>query len=352
MKHRLFLLLMIGLLALAVVPAAAQDHEAFAAFDCLGLSEADCAILQEAAENTTDIRSFTQSFDFSASISNASNLVQGIDTAVTATGSGAFFIDETAMSEEAPYAGFSMTMDVSGSATTSDGEQSGDMNFVVADGNLYIQDADSGAWRGSALADLAENPSGMTVFAMPLDQIMGMHMESMDGAMLPDSFDLMALLQTPGFLNQERLADETVADQNMAVFAYTADLGVLLANEDFQAAISEMSAAAGDSEDPMAQQMAMMLPILLENASGTVTLTRWIGVDDELPHRVSLVVDTAIDLGIKSGNGTAVPPIEVKLDFAVDLSDINSTTAPTAPADATIVPANELFPQAEPAPAS
>src|SRR5687768_1520898 len=129
MKHRLFLLLMIGLLALGVLPAASQDHEAFAAFDCLGLSDADCAILQQAAENTTDIRSFTQSFDFSASISNASNLVQGIDSAVTASGSGAFVIDEAAMSEDAPYAGFSMTMDVSGSATTSDGEQSGDANF-------------------------------------------------------------------------------------------------------------------------------------------------------------------------------------------------------------------------------
>jgi hypothetical protein len=245
-----------------------------------------------------------------------------------------------------------VAMDISGSATTSDGEQSGDVNFVVADSNLYIQDADSGAWRGSALADLAENSDDITVFAMPLHDVIGMGMGSMDSEMLPENFDVMGLLQTPGFLNQERLADETVGGQNMAVFAYTADLGVLLANEDFQAAVSEMSAAASDSEDPMAQQMAMMLPILLENASGTVTLTRWIGVDDQLPYRVTLVVDTAVDLGIKSGNGTAVPPIEVKLDFAVDLSDINSTTAPTVPADATIVPADELFPNPEIVPAS
>jgi len=356
MKLRFWTLVLIGLLALGVLPAVAQDSDdVFASYNCLGLSEADCAIVQAATQNAHDIVSFTQAFTFSASISNASAIAQGFDGAVNAEGSGAFVIDRAKGTDESPYGAISLSMDISGSTTDADdeGEQAGEASFVIADGNLYVQDAATGDWRGAALADLAKNAQVYSFLGMgmdiPLNKLMGMGMMGdNDGVTLPDGLNLnpLDLLETPGFLVQERLADEILEGQDMAVFVYTADIGVLLADADFQDTISGLAAAMGEADDATSQQMAMMLPILLRNTAGTVTLTRWIGADDGLPHRLALAVDTAVDLGIRSGNGTPVPPIAVKLDFAVALTAINATPAPTAPAGATLVAADELLPDA------
>lgn len=342
MKLRFLTLLLIGLLALGVLPAAAQDSgDMFASTNCLGLAEADCAIVQAATQNAHDIESFTQAFTFSASISNASAIVQGFDSAVRAEGSGAVVIDRAQNTDDAPYAGYSLSLDVSGALTDADGTQSEDGHFVIADGILYVQDGATGAWRGAALADLAQQRGALRLPGMGIDIPLGTMMDG-DG-LLPDGLNALDLLATPGFLAQERLADATLEDQAMAVFAYTADLGALLGDADFQATISDLAAQMGETDDAASQQVALMLPILLRNTAGTLTLTRWIGVDDGLPHRLALAVDTAVDLGIRSGNGTPVPPIAVKLDFAVALTAINDTPAPTAPAGATLVAADALL---------
>jgi hypothetical protein len=357
MKLRLMALLCAGLLLLGVLPAAAQDQAALSALNCLGLSDSDCAFVKQSAENTSKIQSFTHNFTFSASVSNASQIVEGIDSSISAQGSGSFAIDDSQTTEASPYSGVNLSIDLSGTLTDSNGDQSVDTSLVIADGNAYLKDSTTGAWRGTALADLAQHPEVLSFSLMGMDipaaQVLqtGMGMTTMGdgqtGTLTADGIDLMALLQVPGFLSQTRLPDETVGDQNTAVFAYTADIGVLLSNPDVQKSIANMSDSAGGSDNPMAQQMALMLPILLQNTSGTVTLTRWIGVDDGLPHRVVLDLNAPVDLGIKSGNGTPIPPIELKLNLALDLSAINSTTAPTAPDGATLVSAQEFLPPSD-----
>jgi hypothetical protein len=277
-----------------------------------------------------------------------------LDTSVSAQGNGSFAIDTSQMAEASPYGGVSLSVDLSGTITDSNGEQSGDTSLVIADSNVYLKDSTTGAWRGTALSDLAQHPEVLSFSFMGMDipaaQVMQMGMgigtmgSGQTGMLTADGIDVMALLQVPGFLNQTRLADETIGGQNTAVFAYTADIGVLLSNPDVQKSIANMSDSAGASDNPMAQQMALMLPILLQNTSGTVTLTRWLGTDDGLPRRVVLDLNAPVDLGIKSGNGTPIPPIELKLNLAVDLSAINSTPAPTAPDGATLVPAQQFLP--------
>ncbi|MEO8608486.1 MAG: hypothetical protein ABI690_11415 [Chloroflexota bacterium] len=357
MKLRLITLLCIGLLLgmAKLMPAAAQDQASVSALNCLGLSDSDCALVKQSAENTSKIQSFAHNFTFSASVSNASQIVQGFDSAVSAQGSGAFAIDNSQTTEATPYAGVSLSINLSSTINDSHGETSGDTTLLIAAGNAYLKDPATGLWRGTSLAGLAQHPEVLSFPFMGIDipaaQIvqMGVGMTEMGsgqtGTLTADGIDVMALLQVPGFLNQTRLADETIGGQNTAVFAYTADIGVLLSNPDVQKSLANLSDSAGTSDNSMVQQMAFILPVLLQNASGTVTLTRWIGTDDGLPHRVVLDINAPVDLGIKSGNGTPIPPIELKLNFTLDLSAINSTTAPTVPDGATLVPAQQFLPQ-------
>jgi hypothetical protein len=354
MKLRLTALLLLGLIALGALPVIAQDQAAESALNCLGLSDSDCAFVKQSAENTSKIQSFSHTFTFAASVTNASQIVEGLDTSVSAQGSGTVAIDSSQMTDAAPYGGISLSLDLSGTISDSDGDKSGDTSLVIADSNVYLKDSDSGAWRGTKLADLAQHPEvlafsfmGMDIPAAQIVQMgagIGTIGSGQIGTLKADGMDVMGLLQVPGFLSQTRLPDETVGGQNTAVFAYTADIGVLLSNPDVQKSIANMSDSAGGNDNPMVQQMALMLPVLLQNTSGTVTLTRWLGTDDGLPRRVVFDLNAPVDLGIKSGNGTPIPPIEIKLNLAVDLSAINSTSTPTAPDGATLVSPQQFLP--------
>jgi hypothetical protein len=361
MKARLWVCLLIGLLILSVLPAAAQDDhkEELAALNCLGLSEADCAIVEGSMQH--DITSFGIDFSFTTSSANTEDIaIPGLGGAVDVQGSGTVNVDKSAMTEENPLAGIAVAFDITANMTDEEGPTTHDVNFVLADGNIYIHNA-AGEWVGTSVADIMEHPEAlqgmmgnMSFMGMPMP--MGQMMQMGPGAMSGDledmgemmgDFDLERILSLPGFLNQSRLDDETVDGQTMSVFAFTADLGVLLQDEDVQTALSGMmsqgmSGAGGNN--PMAGQMAAMMPVVLQNTTGTVTLTRWIGADDGLPHRVMVDVQAAIDLfGEASGNNTPIPPITFSVTLDVKLSGLNDTPAPSAPEGATVVPVEEFF---------
>lgn len=363
MKFRMFALLALLVMLAGIVPfAAAQDVPDL---NCLDLSEADCAIVNAAMENTAKMQSFTQTFSFSQSLSGSNALLGatgGMDSATTAEGSGPIVIDFTQMTGDEPYKGVSMAFEVTGT----DGTDSGTVSFVIADGIFYIQGED-GAWKGVPINELMQQSGGMTVMGMDMSMMSPENMASIAenpmaalGEMEMGDFNLQSVLEIPGFLKQERLADETVDGQNMAVFAYTADISALFQSEEVTTALSQAVAgmmsngAASGQGGAMMQQMGAMLPVILESTVGEVTLTRWIGVDDQFTHRFELDVSATIDLfgGATSANVTPIPPIEFKLNLLVDLTDINSTTAPTAPEGATIVPASEFIPNPEATPES
>jgi hypothetical protein len=351
MKLRLLVLLVMSLLAVGVFPALAQDTPM--ALNCLDLSEDDCELVTASITNTHDIQSFTVDFTFSQVSGNTEVAIEGLNSAITAEGTAMVAVDHDAETEESPYAGLSMALELSGQESNAGGEQSGQINVVIVDGNIYLQNTETGEWRGTSLADLSEEPDLMniTIMGMPVPALQAMQL-GMDAGMDTSSTNvtgLLALFQTPGFLSQTREADETLEGQDMAVFTYTGELGAVLSSEAVQAEISELAAQAGGSSNPMAQQLSAMLPVLLQNTTGQVKLSRWIGLDDQLPHRVTLDIHVEVDLfgGASSTNATPIPPITFDINIAADLSEINNTPTPTAPESATIVPADEFLPQPE-----
>jgi hypothetical protein len=368
MKSRLWICLLMGLLALSILPAAAQDdadHDFdWAALNCLGLSEADCAIVTASTDNLETIESFSMEFSFSQSSGNTEGMVAlpGLGGSVDVQGTMSVAIDHSAMSEDDPSAGVSMALTVTSTKTDGDGTTTNTSNVVIADGNIYIQNAETGEWIGTDVEELSKNgemasmSGGMSFMGMPMgaDQMMGMGMGAMNGEAMAEimgDFDLEALLALPGFLNQSRLADETVDGQTMNAYAYTADLGVLLQEPSVQNAVTEMMAGNMGGDSPMGAQMASMMPVLLQNTTGTATLTRWVGADDQLPHRVAVDVQVAIDLfGGASGDNTPVPPITISLTLDASLRDINSTPTPTAPEGATMQSAEEFLAEGEATP--
>lgn len=352
MKYRLVIAAVLLALCAALVPAAAAQD--FADLNCLNLSEADCIIVTTALNNIARMDSFTQRFSFSQSVSGAEAVVpgMGLDSSTQAQGSGPFVIDREKASPDAPYMGVSMALDVSGQ--TSGGRQedrAGETRFVIVDGVFYLKDQVTGEWKGVPVEALIKSQpdamsmmsAGSAVMSSPaaLDEIL--------------DFNLLELLQTPGFLSQARLADESIDGQTMAVFQFSGDLGALLQNQDAQAALGlALADAMGGGSGGMSGQLAMMMPVILESTTGTLTLTRWIGVDDGFAHRIAINIDAAIDLfgGAGASNATPIPPILVNLNLTVDLAAINATAAPTAPAGAVMVSPQELLPQPQATPGS
>lgn len=90
----------------------------------------------------------------------------------------------------------------------------------------------------------------------------------------------------------------------------------------------------------------MLLPMLI--SEGDIQLTRWIGADDMFVHRLVLGINVKVDLGMLMGGmgGSDMPeiePITLRMSLDVQLSNHNATAAPTAPADAQIIPAEQLM---------
>lgn len=377
MKIRLLALTLILVLIAGIVPfAAAQDTpDPKQELNCLGLSADDCTIVQTSMDNMSKVNSVSPTVQFTIAIAGASAVAPGMamDTSTDLQATGAVVIDHEAAASDKPYKGVTLSFDVTG--TSNSGTKASPMNvsFALVDGVVYFKD-DSGAWKGIAIDDLMSHPEAMQAIVgnMPGTSMMGMDlgaqmmpgmMGQMDqmGTLDPTKSDmanpmLSSLLATPGFLSQTRLADETLMGQNMHVFAYTGDIATALQSADLQKALTDAftgGAAAGGSAAPggMGGQMGMMIPALLQSTTGTVTLTRWIGADDQFVHQVSLVVDTQIDLfgGMSSSSSkvTPIPPITVKVNMTVSLDKINDTAAPTAPEGATIISAADLIPTPE-----
>lgn len=343
MKSRLLALFLLLVMIAAIVPAASAQADV----NCLGLSGDDCAIITTATENIASMQSFTQSFTFEFAVTGAAMMTGGMDGVnITADGSGPFVFNTAATD---PSQMFNMAMDLNGAVSGTGDDQSGSISFVMVDGIGYIKDPESGEWKGAKLdevfASLTEQMGAMAGGASTDGSMEGLTSNPavMGLAASAMSFDPMKI---PGFLSQTREADADMMGQRMIAFNYTADLGAFLASPEFQNLMTQAASAASEA-DPQAGQMAMMAPMLASMATGNFNYTRWVGADDGFIHRIAFTGDINLDLsammGASGSNAPAMPPINMKLNLTVDLSEINATTAPTAPAGATIVPSDELF---------
>ncbi|MEZ4668254.1 MAG: hypothetical protein R3E39_10095 [Anaerolineae bacterium] len=348
MKSRLFALFMLLIMIAVLVPAASAQTDV----TCLGLNGDDCAIITAANENTAKIQSFTQAFTFDFSVSGAGAMTGGTDgVSLKANGSGPFVIDAAAAD---PSAMVSMAMDITGSADAGSDNQSGSISVRIVDGIIYVSDPKTGEWKGAKLADLlssvtdqmgamtggaggaSTSGTGGAAGLASNPAVMGLASAAM-------AFDPVKI---PGFLTQTREADADMMGQKMVAFNYTADIGALLTSPEFQKLMSQATTAATQA-DPQAAQMAMMVPMLATMATGNFNYTRWVGADDGFIHRIVFAGDINLDLsammGASGSSGAQMPPINMKLNLTVDLSEINNTAAPVAPEGATIVPASEIM---------
>jgi hypothetical protein len=332
MKFRLLLIASLLMLLTGIGAAAAQDADP----NCHQLSESDCALVTAGLTNFATIESFNQDYSISVSASGLDVMDERAPSSLSlvSTGSGPVAVNAE---------GVALALNMEGSVTN-DTTTSGPLNMVAVDGKLYIQ-TPQGEWIGVDRAEAASADS-------QLSMVNGLASGALDPAAL---FGLLAAGGT-----QTRLADETLDGQAMAVFQFAGSTADLLSSD---AATDLLVLAADALRESGNNQLAFalaFLPGLAPFMQGDVLVTRWLGIDDQQVHRVVVSANLTLDMnamGTMMGNtvGQAMnatpipgptpeplPPIVLDLQFSVDLSGHNATAAPTVPAGAREVSADEF----------
>ncbi len=354
MKSRLAVFMLVFVLMLgAVVTVSAQGMD-----PCLGLSASDCQILADAEAKAAELTNFTQSFKFSLDIGGLGMLAPGMSTInISASAVDSPFVLDAAKAMDDPTAALAMAMNLKGSISgTGEGDSAGSISFVIVDGVFYAQNPETGQWAGAKLTDVIEAAGSQ---GLPFDpeallegdtsgmDAMGDPTAALEALGLGD-LDPMALLNTPGFLGQQRVADASANGQAQYAFESTIDFGALFKSPDFRNLLNGLLQSAAE-QDPESAQVAMLLPMFLQGSEASVKLTRWIGQSDMFLHRLVLEVNASIDLNALAGGagsgsqGAQMEPITLNMVLDVQLSQHNATAAPTAPAGAEIVPLEELM---------
>lgn len=315
MKIRtLCITLLLAILMLLPVIANAQDLD-----PCLGLSEADCEVINSANENTTaTVDSFMQTFtiDFSAT-----GIPDG-DLTFSLQGSG------PVMGMMGATPAFSAVMDVQFSSP--DGSGSAQVEARLVDGVLYIRDTAAEAWQSIDLNETMsafDDPEAMSSLfesaGLPFDPTAlagsGGEMSEEDQAAMMAMMGVMgqalALVETPGFLSYVRAGDD---------FTLTMDLLPLLNNPEFDA-LGESLSAAGEDMAEAAAALPMLKTLIQE---GKVTVTQSVDTANNLVTGLTFTTDFTVAAG--------EAPVVIDLVFTVNLSEVNGTFEIAAPDPATV----------------
>jgi hypothetical protein len=342
MKRHLWAILLVCAMLLGLVPSAlAQGVD----LNCLGLSADDCKIVTDATANTANLRSFNQSFTFELNVSGMETLDPTAEpVALKASGSGPFVFNPAA---ESMQSGFAMALDMTGEANG----ESGAFSLVIVDGVLYFKDPSNDKWMGIKLEDAMGQAGALTGGLVPGIGSSDSGTE-VDPAAAQAAMGAMSALATfdpfaiDGFANQSRLGDESLDGQTMYAFQHTFNLDALFKSPQFQKLLTDLGQVAAQA-DQSAAQVAMMLPMISQLATGEIAFTRWIGADDGFAHRIVLSADLNIDLnammGASGSSGQQMPPINLQFSLSVDMSNINDTAAPVAPEGAEMIDLSEAM---------
>ncbi|GAB4570956.1 MAG: hypothetical protein Kow0077_06410 [Anaerolineae bacterium] len=322
---------------------------------CVGLSEADCAILTDAMAKSEEIESFYMDFAVDFALSNLGAIAMMFgetgdvgDITLNVAGEGPFMLDMEAVPPARMALSIEAAMD---DGTTSEG---GTLEMVMADGVIYISE-DGSTWEGMTFEDAmaSMDPDSRAM----IEGLLGGDLSQLpEGALSPDDLgggsplamleelglseeDLMALVNVPDFITQQRLPDEEMMGQSMAVFESKMDLVPLFSSEAFANVLDAVMTAAAE-EDPDAAQMGMMVPMLLSGLDVKITQTQYIGLSDGYVHGVALDLQLVFDLSILMGgaeSGQEMPPIMADFHFDVMLDQINQSFDIVAPEGAEMV---------------
>lgn len=335
MKKRLFVLAVM-LLALSMVPFAANAQ----ADTCFNLSPEDCAIISDAAANSQqNITSFVQDFGLTVTGANLEVLAMLLPGApgsftLTANGSGPFAFTPDDMTSPIVM-DLPMVFDVDGMTM--------EFPLTIANGFVYFPmggelvgvplEAAGEVEAGGVGADdlLGENPANLA-------ELLGMDPAAAAGALNPSGTD------TSAYVNYVRLADGDIMGQTAFPFEFTLDITALLNSPEFQQALGMLGGLLGGmggegmEEDPTTDMVLQLLPLILSGVESDMAVTQYVGADDNFIHRIEFELNFAIDLGVLMGTGAGaggdtpqMPPLELGVDFWVELSDINAPVEVAAP---------------------
>lgn len=316
MKMRnLWIMLLLVVLMLFPAMAGAQDID-----PCLGLSEADCEVINAATENTlATVDSFIQTFS--------------IDFSVMAEGATALSFN---LQGSGPVMGLSggnpmlaAVMDVQ--FTGPDGAGAAQVESRLIDGVMYVRDTATEAWQGLDLNEMMTSfndpaaldglfqAAGVPFSASMLTGGGSGDMSEEDQAAMMAMFGVMgqaaALVETPGFLGYVRTGDD---------FTFTLDLLPLLNNPEFDAIGSSLS--AGGEEMAQVGAMLPMLKTLVQE--GNMTVTQRVDTANNVVTGLTFTTDFTIVAGES--------PVVISLNFNVDLSEPNGVFEIVAPDPATV----------------
>lgn len=313
MKAR-FMLFTVVLLLLAVMAPLASAQDMDLDIDpCLGLSEEDCAYINDAYAALDGVNSFSMDYTLDVTISGLPEGSGMSESSVTLNhaGSGAFAMDLEGA--------FPIMMDIRTESTVS-GPDGGTVNndFRIVDGILYMSNVlGPDTW---ASLNLLENAD------MGAQVIPGLNIdpnEMADPEAMGDMTGMLegfaALAELPGFLTYVR-------DGN--TFVFTMDMSALFSAQEFQAMLEQIS-----ESDPEMAQVAMlgaMAPMILDE--GVITVTQMVDPELGAVTGIGFNADFTIDGAMLDPELTE--PIVIGIDFNVTISDLNGEFEFVAPENA------------------
>lgn len=316
MKLRSFVITtLVALLLLMASAVTAQDMMD----PCFGLSETDCADINNAYMALDGVNSFMMDYSINFSVTGLPESAGFTELTFNNSGTGALATDMTA---DFPVL---MNLSMTTSATGPEAIPENTIEMRIVDGMLYMTNPETGEWGSINLMEAASDPSAL---GLPFDpealasgdadalEAAGLDMSAMMGAM----GSVMELMTVDGFLAYTRDGD---------VFTFTADIDTLLNAPEFTETLSTLAESSPD----MAQlgMIGGMAPMLLQDGAITINqhLNPDLGAVDQIDFLTSLTINaSAID-------PEATEPIVIDLAFTVTISEPNGEFTFVAPENAT-----------------
>lgn len=368
MFHRIATLLVILALLLAGGATLAQEPVVF----CGDLSEADCALVTQAANATASLQSGSVNFSLNLNMTNIPDAPASLSISVTGDGTASGMGSFKSLADVAPDADLAVVVpqlldaleafngDLNLNITipaelAEGGPNSIDLNLVWVNGTGYIN--------FDALQPVTNDPSltgwgGLEIIALVraaleqepelLDQLGAM--SAMSGAdMMGGGFDpaMIERFSDPEVAGQY-MSIARVADENgLAVFETTLDFGALYSDPAFQELIqqqmeSQMATSGAEMSAEEAEMALGMMNQMFENATFTIreTIDPATGFTNSVSGNIVFDMTTMLE---SAGESTDAGPVVFSMDFNVAFSEQDSAALVTAPAGAALFPYQMLL---------
>lgn len=301
MKRVLSVMIMLSLALAAGTPALAQSPHPL----CVGMSDEDCAVLQESLENMRGIGSFNNK-EFTVMLGGSGGSSTG--NSLTVIGSGPMLVNE-----EGHITAF---------------------HFSVSD-SLNEEEAQNGEiiWLEDMIYIGRPNEAGELEWT-------GTPTDSEGAEFLPDVVSgnlFIKALEQPGVAVARRIEDAELDGQTMLVFVSDVDLVQMLSTPVFLDVLQSLLAAApedmtgGDAGGQFGGDLTgavQLLPMLMTR--DTVQVTQWVGADDSLIHHVELKIDLSLDAAMID---PALGEVSFQLEVVSDLDQLGEPVTIEAPTE-------------------